>query len=218
MGLAITPLDKGHDRKQFACGQPELDDWFRRRANQDDKRNIARVFVATDDDLDVIGFYSLSAFTLAIGDLPEEIGSKLPRYDAIPAALIGPLARDIRARGRGIGELVLACAVRRILRASRSVVVFAIVVEAEDAAASAFDQSFGFRPFPLRPQRLFRLASTAAAFRRGRGGACGGAMRGCVEGSCGSPDSRTLGWTRWGKNPTARLCPLMPPKHQGFQR
>jgi hypothetical protein len=80
MGLAIAPLDKGHDRKQFACGQPELDDWFRRRASQDDKRNIARVFVATDDDLGVIGFYSLSSFTLAIGDLPEEVGSKLPRY------------------------------------------------------------------------------------------------------------------------------------------
>jgi GNAT superfamily N-acetyltransferase len=156
-------LDKGHDRKQFACGQPELDDCFRRRASQDDKRNIARVFVATDDDLGVISFYSLSSFTLTIGDLPEEVGSKLPRYDAIPAALIGRLARDIRARSRGIGELLLADAVRRILGASRSVAVFAIVVEAKDAAASAFYQGFGFRPFPLRPQRLFLLASTAAA-------------------------------------------------------
>jgi hypothetical protein len=41
--------------------------------------------------------------------------------------------------------------------------VFAIVVEAKDAAASVFYQGFGFRPFPLRPQRLFLLASTAAA-------------------------------------------------------
>jgi hypothetical protein len=93
----------------------------------------------------------------------DEFGSKLPRYDAIPAALIGRLARDIRARGRGIGELLLADAVRRILGASRSVAVFAIVVEAKDAATSVFDQGFGLRPFPLRPQRLFLLASTAAA-------------------------------------------------------
>jgi ribosomal protein S18 acetylase RimI-like enzyme len=163
MGFAITPLEKGHDRRQFACGQPDLDDWFRRRAGQDDKRNIARVFVATDDELGVVGFYSLSSFTLAIEDLPEEVGRKLPRYDAIPAALIGRLARDVRARGRGIGELLLADAVRRILGASRSVAVFAIVVEAKDAAASAFYEGFGFRPFPLRPRRLFLLASTAAA-------------------------------------------------------
>jgi ribosomal protein S18 acetylase RimI-like enzyme len=163
MGFAIAPLDKGHDRKQFACGQPDLDDWFQRRASQDDKRNIARVFVAPDDELGVVGFYSLSSFTLAIDELPEEVGRKLPRYDAIPAALIGRLARDIRARGRGIGELLLADAVRRVLGASRSVAVFAIVVEAKDAAASAFYEGFGFRPFPLRPQRLFLLASTAAA-------------------------------------------------------
>jgi hypothetical protein len=50
-----------------------------------------------------------------------------------------------------------------LLGASRSVAVFAIVVEAKDAAASVFDQGFGFRPFPLRPQRLLLLASTAAA-------------------------------------------------------
>jgi len=63
MGFAIVPSDKGHDRKQFPCGQPALDDWFQRRASQDDKRNSARVFVATDDDLGVVGFCSLSSFT-----------------------------------------------------------------------------------------------------------------------------------------------------------
>jgi GNAT superfamily N-acetyltransferase len=163
VGFAVAPLVKGHVRKHFTCGQPDLDDWFRRRASQDDKRNIARVFVATDDALGIAGFYSLSWFTLAIDDLPEEIVRKLPRYDAIPAALIGRLARDVRARGNGIGELLLADAVRRILGASRLVAVFAIVVEAKYAVASAFYEGFGFRPFPLRPRRLFLLASTAAA-------------------------------------------------------
>ena len=74
MGFAIAPLDKGHDRKQFACGQPDLDDWFHRRAGQDDKRNIARVFVATDDEFGVVGFYGLSSFTLSIEDLPDGDG------------------------------------------------------------------------------------------------------------------------------------------------
>jgi GNAT superfamily N-acetyltransferase len=161
--LAIGPLEKGHNRKQFACGQPDLDNWFQDRAGQDDRRNITRVFVATDDELGIVGFYSLSSFTLTIEDLPEEIGKKLPRYDAIPAALIGRLARDLRVRGRGVGELLLSDAVRRILAASRSLAVFAIVVDAKDGVASAFYEGFGFRPFPLRPQRLFLLTSTAAA-------------------------------------------------------
>jgi ribosomal protein S18 acetylase RimI-like enzyme len=162
MATAIEPLGKHHDRAQFSCGNAALDDWFRHRASQDEKRNVARVFVARDDELGIAGFYSLSAFTLAIEDVPEVLAGKLPRYDAIPAALIGRLARDERARGRGLGELLLADAVRRILTAGRSLAVFAIIVDAKDERAAAFYESFGFRRFPTRPGRLFLPTSTAA--------------------------------------------------------
>jgi ribosomal protein S18 acetylase RimI-like enzyme len=167
LAIAIEPLGKQHSRAAFSCGQPALDDWFRRRASQDEKRNVARVFVAVDDEVGIIGFYSLSSFTLAIDDLPEEIARKLPRYDAIPAALIGRLARDQQVRRRGIGELLLADAVRRILDAGRSLAVFAIVVDAKDDDAVAFYERFGFRRFPTRSGRLFLLTATAAeAFTR----------------------------------------------------
>ena len=162
MPVSIRPLDKGHDRSGFSSGQSELDDWFRRRASQDERRNVARVFVASEDDAQVIGFYSLSSFTLALEDLPDDVARKLPRYDAIPAALIGRLARDVRARGKGIGELLLADAIQRILGAGRILAVLAIVVDAKDQNASAFYQSFGFTPLPNHPKRLFLLTSVAA--------------------------------------------------------
>jgi ribosomal protein S18 acetylase RimI-like enzyme len=162
LAITIEPLGRQHDRAAFSSGQPSLDDWFRRRASQDEKRNVARVFVALDDKRGVIGFYSLSSFTLALDELPEPMARKLPRYDAIPAALIGRLARDEQVRGQGIGELLLADAVRRILGASRSLAVFAIVVDAIDDRAVTFYEKFGFRRFPTRPGRLFLLASTAA--------------------------------------------------------
>ena len=73
----------------------------------------------------------------------------------IPAALIGRLARDERVRGEGVGDLLLADAVRRVISASRSLAVFTIVVEALDKKAAAFDRDFGFAPFPSRPLRLF---------------------------------------------------------------
>jgi GNAT superfamily N-acetyltransferase len=161
--MAIEPLGKHHDRVGFSCGQPDLDDWFRFRASQDEKRNVARVFVAFDAELGVVGFYSLSSLSLSLQDLPEEIVRKLPRYDAIPAALIGRLARDERMRGQRVGELLLADAILRVLGAGRSIAVFAIVVDAKDERAVKFYEAFGFRPFPLRPQRLFLLTSTAAA-------------------------------------------------------
>ncbi len=163
MGVVIEPLGKRHDRSTFSCGRPELDDWFRHRAGQDDKRNVARVFVAVDDDLGVVGFYSLGMFTLSIDELPEDIARKLPRYDALPAALIGRLARDETARGRAIGELLLVDAIRRILGAGRTIAVFAIVVDTKDERAADFYRAYGFRAFPSRPRRLFLPVATAAA-------------------------------------------------------
>jgi len=161
--VVIEPLGKHHDRGTFACGRPALDDWFRRCAGQDEKRNIARVFVASDEQFGVVGFYSLSSFTLSTTDLPAEISRKLPRYEAIPAALIGRLARDERVKGTGLGELLLADAIQRVLAASRSLAVFAIIVDAKDDRVADFYSSFGFRPFPLNARRLFLPTDTAVA-------------------------------------------------------
>lgn len=158
---SIEPLGK-HDRTAFACGLAALDDWFHRRAGQDEKRNVARVFVAVNDEQRIVGFYSLSSFTIAIADLPPEHASRLPRYGAIPAALIGRLARDERVRGEGVGELLLADAIRRVISAARSLAVFAIVVDAANERAATFYRGFGFIPFPSRPLRLFMPASDAA--------------------------------------------------------
>jgi GNAT superfamily N-acetyltransferase len=158
---AIEPLGK-HDRAGFVCGVSALDAWFRLRAGQDERRNVARVFVAIDDQRGVVGYYSLSSFTLAIDDLPPEHAKRLPRYDLIPAALIGRLARDERVRGEGIGDLLLADAVRRVIAAARLLAVFAIVVDAMDEKAAAFYRNFGFAPFPNHPLRLFMPASEAA--------------------------------------------------------
>jgi len=105
---------------------------------------------------------NLSSFTLTIADLPPEHAKRLPRYDAIRAALIGRLAGDEKVRGEGIGELLLADAIRRVIGAARSFAVFAIAVESIDENAAAFYRGFGFTAFPNRPLRLFMPASEAA--------------------------------------------------------
>jgi len=158
---SIEPLGK-HDRAAFSCRVASLDGWFHLRVGQDEKRNMARVFIAIDDQRGIVGFYSLSSFTLAITDLPPENAKRLPRYDPISAALIGRLARDERVRGEGIGGLLLADAVQRVIGVTRSFAVFAIVVDATNEKAAVFYRNFGFMPFPNRPLRLFTPASEAA--------------------------------------------------------
>ena len=162
MDLVFEPLRKVHDRASFVSGEPALDDWFHKRASQDEKRDVARVFVAIDRGRHaaVLGFYSLSAFTVTLDSLPDDLARKLPRYDAIPASLIGRLARAQHVRGQGIGELLLADAIKRILGASESLAVYAIIVDAKSERAASFYRSFGFVPFP-DSSRLFLPMSSA---------------------------------------------------------
>jgi hypothetical protein len=112
-----------------------LDDWFRARASQDQRRRVAQVFVAVDDH-GIAGCYSLSMFTLALDSIPAELARKLPRYDANPAALIGRLARHTRRVGTGIGDLLVADAVTRVLAAAESVAADGLLAALRYAARS----------------------------------------------------------------------------------
>jgi ribosomal protein S18 acetylase RimI-like enzyme len=160
--IRFAPLDKTHDRASFASGNEALDGWFRTRAGQDERRGVSRVFVAVDGS-GVVGFYTLSMFSIALESVPPDLARKLPKYPDVPAALIGRLARASRARGTGIGELLVADALRRIVGVSRSIAAFAIVVDAIDDRAKAFYERLGFVPFASRSDRLFMLAETVAA-------------------------------------------------------
>ena len=162
MPIRFEVLSRAHNRRAFTSGVAALDDWFAKRATQDQRRRVAQVFVAVDE-LGVVGFYSLSMFTLALESLPDQLAHRLPRYDAIPAALIGRLARHERAKGSGIGDLLVADAVKRVLAAAKSVAAYAIVVDAKDERGRRFYESHGFISLPSRPNRLFLLTETAAA-------------------------------------------------------
>ena len=161
MPITIRPLAKIDDRSEFACGEPALDEWFQRRAGQDERRHLARVFVAVDETPQILGFYSLSSYTVTLTELSPELARKLPRYEAIPAALIGRLARDQRAHGHGVGSLLLVDAIRRIIKLSETIAIFAIVVEAKNDRAAAFYEPFGFTRSAEKSMRLYLPLATA---------------------------------------------------------
>lgn len=159
--LQFAPLGKEHDRKSFTSGSSVLDRWFRTQAGQESRRGVARVVVASDHE-GIAGCYTLSMFSLAFDSMPPEVSRRLPRYPELPAALIGRLARAERCKGKGVGELLVADALERVLGAARSVAAVAVVVDAKDEPAAAFYGRLGFIKFPNRPNRLFMLADTAA--------------------------------------------------------
>ena len=153
--LVVEPLDRGHDRAAFSCGEPALDNYLRRQASQDVRRRVAQVFVALGDAPgQIAGYYSLSAASFEKEELPTELAKRLPHYP-VPAAVLGRLAVDFAWQGRGLGEALLIDAARRVLRASAALAVYAIVVDAKNDRARTFYERYGFRTFASLPNRLF---------------------------------------------------------------
>jgi GNAT superfamily N-acetyltransferase len=100
------------------------------------------------------GYYTLSATSVNLAELPAQATRKLPRYPLVPATLLGRLAVDRRHQGKGCGRFLLADALFRSVRSE--IASFAVIVDAKDENARRFYERESFLPFPDQPMKLFR--------------------------------------------------------------
>jgi ribosomal protein S18 acetylase RimI-like enzyme len=166
----VERLHRGHRRDAFSCGEPTLDDWFVRLAGQADRRHgSARVFVLVDDEVDgsrPMGYYALSAHSIDIDLAPRPVSTGQPPNLPVAAALIARLAIDLRFQSRGLGEALLADAVRQVIAADEHVATPVLVVDALHEQAAGFYRRYGFVPLAEHPLRLaVRLKDVRATFR-----------------------------------------------------
>lgn len=128
---------------------------------------MAACYIALEQDSGrIAGFYTLSASQVSLGDLPEDIQRKLPRYPAVPAVRLGRLAVDQTFKGRGLGSALLIDAARRALRSD--IAAFAMVVDAKDDRAAAFYRHHGFLDLSIDERTMF-VALTRLVQRLGIG-------------------------------------------------
>src|ERR1022692_3625763 len=156
----FEPLSATHDRTLFRCGEELLDRYFQTQATQDIRRRVANCFVAIEAAAGAIAaYYTLSAASIPVVDLPPEEAKRLPRYPTVPAVRIGRLAVDQRFQGRGLGAALLADAATRTLKADAA--AFTLLVDAKNDQAVAFYRRFGFRLLASQPRTLFLPVATA---------------------------------------------------------
>lgn len=152
----IEVLGKKHDRTQFSCGNEQLDQYLKNQTGQDVKKRVTVPFeLCEGEDNIVLGYYTLSNFSVDVGAWPKEVTQKLPRYPMVPVTLLGRLAADSRIKGKRAGEYLLMDALHRSLRASREVASVAVVVDAIDGSAVEFYRHYEFTRFADEPLRLF---------------------------------------------------------------
>lgn len=108
------------------------------------------------------GYYTLSAYSVRLPELPQAVTKKLPRYPDVPAALLGRLAVDRRCQHQGLGEHLMLDAMSKVLEHSKAMGTVMLVVDAKTERSAAYYQTHGFTAFPSVLLRLFIHIDTIA--------------------------------------------------------
>ncbi len=139
MVLKIELLDsRKHIRSDFCCGKDSLDNYIRKQASQDLKRKVATIFVLVDESenhpkTEILGYYTLSNYTIDITELDTALAKTLPRYPQLPATLLGRLAVNCTQTGTSL----------------------AVIAEAIDEQAAQFYLKYGFQRFNHQSTKFY---------------------------------------------------------------
>jgi GNAT superfamily N-acetyltransferase len=151
------PITADHRLEDFDSGEASLDAWLRQRALRNHASGASRCFVITDGGV-VVGYYTLSAGSIAHGEAPKSMRRNMP--DPLPVLLLGRLAIDRRYQNRGFGQALLRDAMLRAVSVAHDTGVFAILLHALSEPAKRFYLSRGFVESPLQPMTLMMTLQT----------------------------------------------------------
>lgn len=107
MSVALTapaPLAPQHDCSAFDCGNAELSDWLRQRAQDSQAMHGSRCFAVCDGSR-IAAFYAWAAASVERRNVRGSIRRDMP--EPVPAVLLGRLAVDCGWQGRGLGADLL---------------------------------------------------------------------------------------------------------------
>lgn len=145
-----------HDCAGFDCGVAALNHYLVNFATQHRRRGISQTYVLVDSSRQsvVLGYYALSAAQIDAAQLSDADRKRLPRYP-IPCFRMDRLACRKDRQGKGLGRLLLACAVERCIKVREEVASYALIVDAKDDTAKTFYEHYGFIPCVDQPRTLY---------------------------------------------------------------
>lgn len=153
-GRALRPaFDRKFNRSSFCCGKPDLDNWLKTQAGQQERANNTRTFLAVEGQK-VIGYHATTTYRLGLDEAAAMYGAGRRAYP-VPAVLLARLAVDAGFQGGGVGSRLLLHALRQIAAASRHVGFEVVVVHAVDKDAVTFYAQSGFTRFEDHDLHLF---------------------------------------------------------------
>jgi GNAT superfamily N-acetyltransferase len=134
-----------HDRSRLDSGEPALDDWLRRYAGQNRRRDTAATWVIATPEDRVVAYASLAMTAIDRSAAPRTVAKQAP--DPVPALLLGRLAVDKDSAGRGLGTALVAYVLATAVELNAKAACRAVIVTALNSRARAWWERLGFHPF-----------------------------------------------------------------------
>lgn len=160
---SIGLLTDEMDTSSFCCGVPEIDLWFQGYALQAQDESGCAVYVASRSDGSVVGFFTLSMYSLQKRALPGDTKQRVePLPGNITAVLLGRFGVDSRYRGREWreagnapqGPLLIAEAISTARVLARAVGCRLMYVNALNDDLAEWYRGQGFLSLPSKPNSL----------------------------------------------------------------
>ncbi len=162
MSLLIESLTRGHNRKNFDCGDEEVTRFLREKALQDQERDLSRTMVLVnpkESENTIIGYHTLVMMQVRQEEIPDD----RPRITrGIPVILLGQIGIDVKFQMQGFGDLLLTDVQARVDEISQKVGIRALMLDARNERLAIWYEKHDFIRFPNN----LRMFKSIQAIRR----------------------------------------------------
>lgn len=143
MDITVRKLEAGDDTKGFDCGNSQLNEFLSRHALTNQRRMFGVTYVAVCCDkghCKVIGYFTLANTSIPREGLPESMLKGIPKYQVLPAFLLGRIAVATEHQGKHIGELLLSRCFEHCLAVTKVSGARYVIADAKPTAVSWYER------------------------------------------------------------------------------
>jgi GNAT superfamily N-acetyltransferase len=147
MDINIRKLESSDRTDDFDCGDAQLNEYLKRYALKNQRRMFGVTYAAVccdDEPCKVIGYFTLANTSVPRQGLPEEMLKGVPKYQGLPAFLLGRLAVDRKFQGKDIGEVLLSRCFEHCLTIAKVSGARYLITDSRESAVTWYER-YNFR-------------------------------------------------------------------------
>lgn len=144
MDISFRKLEASDRTADFDCGDAPLNDYLRRYALTNQGHMVGTTYVSVYlPSSQIIAYYTIAGTNIPRVAIPEKLLKGLPKYQDMPALLLGRFAVHRTAQKKKIGELLLAHCFDTCLHIAKFCGARYLLTDAYESAVGWYSK-FGF--------------------------------------------------------------------------